>query len=164
MWLILQSDKGISSIRLAEAVGVSQPTAWRIGHAIRLMLARENQLDGIVETDEFYIGGSPRNDADRPKLGRGRKGQPRTTKTPVLAVIQRPQELTVGAHAGEAKARVVEDLSEIEARRMFEATVERTAHLMSDEWKSFMSAGQSFAAHDTVRHSQKLCARNRPRI
>jgi len=59
---------------------------------------------------------------------------------------------------------MVEDLSEIEARRMFEATVERTAHLMSDEWKSFMSAGQSFAAHDTVRHSQKLCARNRPRI
>jgi hypothetical protein len=53
MWLILQSDKGISSPRLAEAIGVSQPTAWRIGHAIRLMLAREKQLDGIVEADEF---------------------------------------------------------------------------------------------------------------
>ena len=26
-WLILQSDKGISSVRLAEALGVSQPTA-----------------------------------------------------------------------------------------------------------------------------------------
>jgi hypothetical protein len=155
MWLILQSDKGISSIRLAEAVGVSQPTAWRIRHAVRLMLARENQLDGIVEADEFYIGGSPRHDADRPKLGRGRKGQPRTTKTPVLTVIQRPLELTVGAHAGEAKARVVEDLSEIEVRRMFEETVEPTAHLMSDEWKSFMSAGQGFVVHDTVRHSQK---------
>ena len=57
MWLILQSDKGISSLRLAEAIGGSQPTAWRIGHAVRLTLARENQLDGIVETDEFYIGG-----------------------------------------------------------------------------------------------------------
>ena len=155
MWLILQSDKGISSIRLAEAVGVSQPTAWRIGHAVRLMLARENQLDGIVETDEFYLGGSPRHDADRPKLGRGRKGQPRTTKTPVLAVIQRPPEMSFGAQAGEAKARVVEDLSEIEARQVFEETVEPTAHLMSDEAKAFMSAGQNFAAHDTIRHSQK---------
>ena len=37
LWLILQSDKGLSSIRLAEALGVSQPTAWRIGHALRLM-------------------------------------------------------------------------------------------------------------------------------
>jgi hypothetical protein len=27
MWLVLQSDKGRSSIRLAEAVGVSQATA-----------------------------------------------------------------------------------------------------------------------------------------
>jgi len=35
MWVILQSDKGLSSLRLAEALGVSQPTAWRMGHALR---------------------------------------------------------------------------------------------------------------------------------
>jgi hypothetical protein len=155
MWLILQSDKGISSPRLAEAIGVSQPTAWRIGHAVRLMLAREKQLDGIVEADEFYIGGSPRHDVDHPKLGRGRKGHPRTTKTPVLAVIQRPLDLTAGAPAGEARARVIKNLSEIEASLVLEDTVEPTAHLMSDEWKSFMSAGQGFLAHDTVCHSRK---------
>jgi len=40
LWLTLQSDKGLSSIRLAEALGVSQPTTWRVGHALRLMLAR----------------------------------------------------------------------------------------------------------------------------
>jgi hypothetical protein len=155
MWLILQSDKGISSLRLAEAIGVSQPTAWRIGHAVRLMLARENQVDGIVETDEFYIGGSPRHDSDRPKLGRGRKGQPRTTKTPVLTVIQRPLDLTAGAPAGEARARVIKNLSESEASLVLEDTVKPTAHLMSDEWKSFLSAGQGFVAHDTVCHSRK---------
>ena len=57
LWVILQSDKGISSVRLAEAIGISQPTAWR--HALRLLLAREHQLDSTVEMDEFYIGGSP---------------------------------------------------------------------------------------------------------
>jgi hypothetical protein len=111
MWLILQSDKGISSILPAEAVGVSQSTGWRIGHAGRLILTRENQLDGIVEADVFYIGGIPRNDADRPILGRGCKGQPRTTKISMLTVIRRPQELTVGAYAGDARTYVVEDLS-----------------------------------------------------
>ncbi|MBB4526463.1 UNVERIFIED_ORG: transposase-like protein [Rhizobium sophorae] len=35
MWLLLQSDKGLSSVRLAETLGVSQPTAWRIGHALQ---------------------------------------------------------------------------------------------------------------------------------
>jgi hypothetical protein len=29
------------------------------------------------------------------------------------------------------------------------------AHLMSDEWKSFVSIGQAFAAYDTVRHSDR---------
>jgi hypothetical protein len=33
-------------------------------------------------------------------------------------------------------------------------TVALSAHLMSDEWKSFVSVGEAFAAHDTVRHSE----------
>lgn len=159
LWLILQSDKGISSVRLAEAIGVSQPTAWRVGHALRLLMNREHPLEGLVEMDEFYLGGSPRNDADRPRLGRGRKGQPRTTKTPVLAVVQRPAERDKGAAAGEARARVVADLSEREARRVLGDNVDVAAHLMSDEWKAFMSIGQAFAAHNTVRHSDREYAR-----
>jgi hypothetical protein len=47
------SIKGVPSVRLAERLGVSQPTAWRIGHAVRLMVARENMLDGTVEFDHF---------------------------------------------------------------------------------------------------------------
>ena len=74
LWLILQSDKGLSSIRLAEALGVSQPTAWRIGHALRLMLARETPLGGTVEIDEFFLGGRPKKTPDEPPPGRGRKG------------------------------------------------------------------------------------------
>lgn len=159
LWLILQSDKGISSVRLAEAIGVSQPTAWRMGHALRLLMSREHQLEGTVEMDEFYIGGSPRKDPDRPHLGRGRKGQARTAKTPVLAVVQRPADVHEGGAAGEARAQVVADLSEGEAHRVLSANVDVTAHLMSDEWKSFVSIGEAFAAHDTVRHSDQEYAR-----
>ena len=155
----MQADKGVSSVRLAEALGVSLPTAWRIGHAVRLLMTREQQFGGTVEIDEFYIGGSPRKDADRPRLGRGRKGQPRTAKTPVLAVVQRPEELVEGAPAGEARAKVVDDLSESEARRVLAQSVDPSAHLMSDEWKSILSIGEAFAAHDTVRHSEREYAR-----
>ena len=122
-------------------------------------MTRERQFGGTVEIDEFYIGGSPRKDADRPRLGRGRKGQPRTAKTPVLAVVQRPEELVEGAPAGEARAKVVDDLSESEARRVLAQSVDPSAHLMSDEWKSFLSIGEAFAAHDTVRHSEREYAR-----
>jgi hypothetical protein len=122
-----------------------------MGHALRLLLTREQPLDGTVEMDEFYIGGSPRNDADRPHLGRGRKGQPRTTKTPVLAVVQRPASVDEGAAAGDARAHVVADLSERETYRVLSETVDTGAHLMSDQWKAFVSIGEAFAAHDTVR-------------
>jgi transposase-like protein len=157
MWLILQSDKGISSVRLAEAVGVSQPTAWRMGHALRLLMSRQQLVSGTVEIDDLYIGGTPRKDADRLHLGRGRKGQPRTTKTPVLVIIQRPENL--GAPAGAAGAHVVKDLSAYQTDRVLSQTVEQSAHLMSDEAKAFISVGQAFAAHDTVCHSEGEYAR-----
>lgn len=49
-------------MRLAEATGVSQFTAWRMGHALRLLVTRKQPLGGTVETDEFYLGGSPRKE------------------------------------------------------------------------------------------------------
>ena len=155
LWLILQSDKGLSSIRLAEALGVSQPTAWRIGHALRLMLARENPLGGTVEIDEFFLGGRPKKKPDEPPPGRGRKGLLRTTKQPVLAVVQRPSTTAPGAPAGDARAAVVANLSMDEVERVLEKEVDPRAHLMSDEWKAFVAVGQSFAAHETVQHGRR---------
>ena len=73
--------------------------------------------------------------------------------------MKRPADAEEGAAAGEARPRVVDDLSEGEARRVLSETVEVTAHLMSDEWKSFVSVGEAFAAHDTVRHSEREYAR-----
>ncbi len=134
---------------------MSQPTAWRMGHALRLMAARETPLDGTVEIDEFYLGGKPTQQPDAPPSGRCRKGQRRTTKAPVLAMVQRPGALTVGAPAGAARAAVVDDLSTFEAEQVLETEVEPEARLMSDEWKAFIAMGRQFAVHDTVRHSTR---------
>jgi transposase-like protein len=153
MWLILQSDKGLSSVRLAETLGVSQPTAWRMGHALRLMVARENMLAGTVEIDHFHLGGKPRKRHDQPPPGRGRKGQEKTEKTPILAIVQRPVDIVPGTPAGDARAAVVTGLSLRAAERALETQVEPNAHLMSDEAKAFMAAGESFAGHETVNHS-----------
>ncbi|NGO54722.1 IS1595 family transposase, partial [Allomesorhizobium camelthorni] len=153
LWLILQSDKGLSSVRLAEALGVSQPTAWRMGHALRLMVARENPLGGTVEVDWFYLGGRPKKDLGEPPPGRGRKGQPQTTKSPAMARVQRPPSTKVGAPAGDARATIIDDLSALEAARVLGKEVQLEAHLMSDEWKAFTTIGHNFADHQTVRHS-----------
>ena len=159
LWLMLQSDKGISSIRLAEALGVSQPTAWRMGHALRLMVGREQALDGVIEIDSLYVAGKPRRDRNDSPPGRGRKGEPKTLKTPALVAVQRPQDVSVGAPSGEVRAAVIEDLSESEADRVLSEAVDPSAHLMSDEWKAFVSSGSAFAAHDTVHHKAREYAR-----
>lgn len=65
MYLIVSSSKGISSVILARLVGVRQPTAWRMGHAIRQMMDPSRSdaglLQGIVELDEQYVGGVPKS-------------------------------------------------------------------------------------------------------
>jgi len=73
-YLIVSSSKGISSVVLARLIGVTQPTAWRRGHAIRKMMdpchADAGLLCGIVEMDETYLGGRPKPGAGN-KRGKG---------------------------------------------------------------------------------------------
>lgn len=160
MWLILQSDKGLSSVRLAEALGVSQPTAWRMGHALRLMAARERMLDGTVEIDHFHLGGRPRINLNDPPPGRGRKGLPNTQKTPVMVIVQRPDDVTPGTPAGDARAAVVTGLSARAAARAAEAQIDPDAYLMSDEATAFIALGENYARHDTVKHSSREYVRD----
>lgn len=54
---------------------------------------------------------------------------------------------------GDARAAVVTGLSARASERVIEAQIESRAHLMSDEWKAFMAIGESFAKHETVKHS-----------
>jgi len=45
------------------AIGVRQPTAWRMGHVVRQMMDPSRSdaglLQGVVELDEKYVGGIP---------------------------------------------------------------------------------------------------------
>jgi hypothetical protein len=64
MYYIVNSSKGVSSVVLARWLGIRQPTAWKMGHAIRELMATgpepPRKLSGIVELDEKFIGGKPR--------------------------------------------------------------------------------------------------------
>lgn len=76
-------------MRLGEALSISQQASWRMGHALRLLMTNEKPLAGTVEIDELRIGGMPHKTAGDlgPGPGRGRRGQRKTTKTPVLALV-----------------------------------------------------------------------------
>lgn len=58
IYLLTTRKKGISSIELAEQVGVTQKTAWFMDHRIRASFKQSKaKLLGVVEVDETYLGG-----------------------------------------------------------------------------------------------------------
>jgi transposase-like protein len=58
IWLIVSAKNGISSYELHRALGVTQKSAWFLGHRIRLSLQSGGGIfSGQVEVDETYIGG-----------------------------------------------------------------------------------------------------------
>lgn len=94
LWLVVNAKNGVSSCELGRALGVTQKTAWFMGHRIRTSIQRGGgivRMDGVVEVDESFIGGLARNmHADKRALkikGTGGKG-----KTAVMGLLQRHSE------------------------------------------------------------------------
>ncbi|MCY4093181.1 MAG: IS1595 family transposase [Caldilineaceae bacterium] len=87
IYLLTSTSKGMSSIALHKALGVTQKTAWYMNQRIRegWNLGAE-PMTGPAEVDEVYIGGKEKNKHGKKKLhaGRGFVG-----KIPVLGVKQR---------------------------------------------------------------------------
>jgi len=89
LFLIVSNPKGRSSVQLAADLGITQKSAWHLGHRIRKALAEGSLpgFEGPVEVDETYIGGKARN--MHAKQRRQRIPGPRSGKTPVVGVKDR---------------------------------------------------------------------------
>jgi transposase-like protein len=149
IYFILTSSKGVSSVILGRMVGVSQKTAWKMGHAIRQMMETDllntPMLNGIVELDEKFIGGKPRyGDGSDHKRGK------ETTKSQILIATQR---------FGPTYCHVIESDKISEIRPLVDLLIDDSAHLMTDKSKSHMSVGKQFSDHSSVNHSAREYAR-----
>jgi transposase-like protein len=64
LWLVVNAKNGISSCELARSLGITQKSAWFMGHRIRTAIQRGGGIvhsDGVFECDESFIGGLSRN-------------------------------------------------------------------------------------------------------
>lgn len=150
IYYIVNSSKGIASVVLSRWLGVSQKTAWKMGHAIRAMMTHDSKvkelLNGIVEVDEAYVGGKPRANQDRPhKRGKG------TDKQLVLVAAERH---------GKVHSEPIESDTISELTPLFHDNISKDAFLMTDGNRAYPQIAQEYAGHETVIHSAKEFSRD----
>lgn len=133
------SKKGMSAHQLHRMLGITYKSAWFMGHRIRYAmtqppLERLLAANGVAEADETYIGGKFRGDNwHGPKQ-----------KTPVVALVERK---------GEARAMVMERVTQTNIRKFVCKNVDKKARLYTDESNIYQGMASRFADHQTVCHS-----------
>ncbi len=132
--LMSSSKKGISAHQLMRNLGIGQyKSAWFMAHRIRYAMTGElpEQMNGIVEADETYVGGKAKN-KHKSKRGRyvtkpGQRAQdriaPTADKLAVFSVIQR---------GGKVHSRHIEKVTADNLTEVINDVVATDAHLMTD--------------------------------
>ena len=141
--LLCSSKKGFSALQLQRELGIgSYRTALFMLHRIREAMSGplERALRGTVEMDETYVGGKPRpGDGKVHKRGRG------TSKTPVVAVVERN---------GNSQSEPVQRVDTKTLKAIARENIDASAALMTDELSLYGGVGKGFAGgHIQVNHS-----------
>ena len=138
-YLEMTSLQGVSRVKLARDLGVTQTTAWFMRHRITEAFAGvATVFDGPVEVDESYFGGLEKNKPEhkRLKAGRGTVG-----KTAVVAAKDRA--------TNRVAAKVVEKTDKDTLQGFVEHHVADGVKVYTDEHRAY----DGLLNREAVKHS-----------
>jgi transposase-like protein len=137
-WHFATSKNGVSALSLKRTLEIgSYQTAWAMLHRIRSVLVRpgREQLAGIVEVDETYIGGH------EPGLPGGRaKGK--KALTGIAVEVQEPKGI------GRCRMTPLADLSAATLHPFVTESVELGATVITDGWKGYLGLNELGYVHE----------------
>ena len=147
VWLLVSCKNGISSYEIAEALGVTQKSAWFMMHRIRraMQCGSFRKLGGDggeVEADETFIGGKARN-MHLSKRQRRITGTGGKDKTAVMGILERGGEVRTVVVASRRKAVLQTEVKK---------HVEAGAALYTDALLSYDGLAGEYA-HQVIDHA-----------
>jgi transposase-like protein len=144
--LMLVSKKGMSALQIMRYMGFgSYKTAWLMCHKIRTALIEDiEQLGGIVEVDETFIGGKGHNKHKDKRPGIQGGGGVLAGKTAVVGAVKRK---------GNVVARVIENVRASTLTAFVqEAVSHKVSLLCTDQWTGYKGLSKQGYPHATVDH------------
>lgn len=90
VWYVTSQKHGVSALGLQGVLGLgSYQTAWTMLHRLRRAMVRpdRDQLSGVVEVDETYVGGATRR-SERKDTARMRRWRNYTSKAIVAVAVE----------------------------------------------------------------------------
>ena len=144
IYLIRTSLKGISSTKLGNDLGISQQSAWFLGHRIRegWKTNAPEMLVDIVEVDEAYLGGLEKNKHNKKKT---KKGRGTVGKEAVVGIKERKGK--------KVRALRVENTNAQTLHWIILNHVEKGSVIFTDDYKSYSGLREKGYEHATVHHS-----------
>ena len=151
VWLIANSKNGISSYELGRAVGLTQKSAWFVLHRIRLAMQTGTfeKLDGTVEIDETFVGGTARNKKNAIRADRARR-----TKEGGVSPFEGKQVVIGARHreTGTVHAQVIANRHKSTLVPYVRQTVKPGSTVYTDALGSYRALADLGYLHDFVDH------------
>jgi transposase-like protein len=139
------NKNGIAAYEIHRKYGIANRTAWFMCHRVREAMIKTDpsKMLGVVQADETWIGGEPKNRHANKRIG---SKQGKTDKTPVVSLID--------ASTGEVRSQVVADVTGKTLRRVIRENVELAqSTLHTDSAQVYKGIGAEMAGHESVDHN-----------
>jgi len=147
VWMICNAKNGVSSHELARSLGVTQKSAWFMGHRIRLAMREGNfELKGAVEADGAYVGGSTlkMNAATRKRV----EAKGGDNKVAILGVLERSEN----KNGSKVMLEVIDSENKATVQRHISNRVQKGASVYTDAHGAYVSLNDGYN-HEFVDHA-----------